>query len=92
MDKQPKGSERKPSLSTYIVEKPIETALSDMEGVHVFGDMWIVKAPRTNSRKLRNKLRECIAPGDFLLVSRIQPMWTHGKGIGGALDLLEELD
>ena len=75
-----------------IVETPIEIALSEMAGVHVFGDTWIVKAPRMNSRKLRDELKDCINPGDFLLVSRIQTMWTHGKGIGEALDLLEELD
>lgn len=74
-----------------IVETPIEIALSEMNGVHVFGDTWIVKVPRTNSRKLRDNLKECIGPGDFLLVSRIQPMWTHGKKIGKAMDLVEEL-
>lgn len=75
-----------------IVETDIEIALSEMHGVHVLRDVWIVKVPRTNSRKLSKKLREYVGSGDFLLVSRIQPMWTHGKGIGRAMDLLEELD
>lgn len=103
----PVGLERRPSPSTYIVcydllpreeddgspalETLIEQTLSDLHGIHVFGNVWFVAVRKTNSRKLNKYLKECLNKGDSLLVSKIQPFRTHGKNIKMALDLLDEM-
>ena len=73
------------------VEKPIDVALEDMDGLHMMGNVWIVEAPaRSRSPTgLRDKLRELLDPGDELLVVPInRPDRVTGVEIDDALDLL----
>ena len=101
-------AERNPNLTGYIVcydlvptedndyatvlDRPIEIALMEMDGVHIFGSVWFIRDNgRLTPKKLRNELRESLAKNDSLLVSRVRPMWTYGKNIKMALDLIDEM-
>ena len=74
-----------------ITEKPIETALLEMDGIRKLGDVWVVKARRTSSEKLKDQLKQFLKNGDSLMVASVRSHTICGKGIGDALDLLDEL-
>ena len=79
------------------VERPIEIDLEDLNGLKVIpflrGDhgVWIVQAPARfrSAKKLRDRFREILDPGDELLIVPInRPNKITGIEVEDALDLL----
>lgn len=74
-----------------ITEKPIETALLEMGGIRMLGDVWVVKEFGTSSEKLKDRLKLCLEKKDSLLVASVRSHTIVGKRIGRSLELLDEL-
>ena len=72
-------------------ERLIDSALLEMEGLHVLGSVWIVKVPGYSPKNLRDRLRDCLDDGDELLIAPLsRPDHVTGLEIKPALKILSE--
>lgn len=73
-------------------DREIDIALSDMSGLYVFKNIWIVRHPGVSCKGLKKKLKECLDTGDRLMVAPLdRPYKVKGTGITDTLETLDEM-